>query len=486
MIPFSLAELAAAMAGRLSGGANPAAPVTGPVVIDSREVVPGAVFVALPGEHVDGHDFARTAHQAGAVVTIATREVGVPALLVDDPVQALGLLARALLDRLPAVRVVGITGSSGKTSTKDLVAGLLERLGPTVAPPGSLNNELGVPLTVLRATEDTRFLVLEMGARGRGHIDYLCRIAPPTVGVVVGVGTAHLGEFGSREAIAEAKAELVRALPPGGLAVLNADDEVVAAMAAQTPARAVLAGRDMRAGVRVTDLELDDQARPRFTLHADGDRVPVALALHGDHHAANAALAAAVALDAGMSPAEVARVLGEQVPRSRWRMEVRTRADGLTVVNDAYNANPDSTRSAVRTLVAMAGSGGTARRSWAVLGEMRELGADSVHEHEEIGRLTAAAGVDRVIAVGEPTRPLALAAGERAVWVADPREATAFLTDRVGAGDVVLLKASRAVGLERVAEDLLTAGAGAGTGAGAGVGVVAGAGTAGRGSGGTR
>ncbi len=306
MIPLSLADVAAAVGGRLSGDADPLVHVTGPVVADSRAAAPGALFVALPGDRVDGHDYAAAAVAAGAVATLAGRDVGGPAIVVGDPLAALGRLARAVVDRLPALRVVGLTGSTGKTSTKDLLAALLRGTGPTVAPRGSFNNELGVPLTALGVDERTRWLVVEMGARAPGNIAYLCAVTPPTIGVVLNVGAAHAGVFGSREVTARTKGELVEALPHDAVAVLNADDPMVVAMAARTQARIVRTGRGAGADVRAEDVVLDAAARASFTLRTPVGHAHVQLAVHGEHHVANALAAAAVALEAGMSPEQVA------------------------------------------------------------------------------------------------------------------------------------------------------------------------------------
>ena len=463
MIALSLAEVAATVGGTV-GGPGLDVVVTAPASFDSRAVQPGGLFVAVAGERVDGHAFVPGALANGAVASLATRAVDGPHVLVDDAVVALGLLARRVVDRLVAggLVVVGVTGSSGKTSTKDLLAAVLEPLGATVATQGSLNNELGVPLTVLTADASTRHLVVEMGARGAGHIADLCAVAPPRIGVVLNVGAAHAGEFGSKEATAVAKSELVAALPAGadgGVAVLNADDPLVAAMAAVTGARVVSFGLGADAGIRAEDVRLDDAGRPRFRLRvAAGEVVEVALPLHGAHHVANALAAAAVALQLGGTPAGVAAALGSAVPRSRWRMEVVERADGVTVVNDAYNANPESMRAALAALVAIAG----ARRSWAVLGEMRELGAASAAEHEEVGRLARRSGVGRLVLVGEGARPVHEAAlaegaldGEESVLVPDVPAALALLDATLRPGDVVLVKASRSSGLEKVAEGLL-------------------------------
>lgn len=455
MIALTLAEVAEAVDGRLTGVATPYAAVTGAVEFDSREVGPGGLFVALAGERADGHDFAAAAVTAGAVGVLAARSVGVgvPAVVVPDVQVALGRLAHEVLHRLPRITVVGLTGSSGKTSTKDLLAHVLGHHGRTVAPPGSFNNEIGHPHTVLRAGPDTRYLVLECSARAPGHIAALCAIAPPRIGVVLNVGTAHLGEFGSRAAIAASKAELVRALPAGdGVAVLNADDPIVAAMAQATAARVLTVGRADDATVRAEDVELDDAGRPSYTLVCPGGRSAVRLGLYGAHHVGNSLAAAAVALEVGMGVAEVAAALGTARPASRWRMEVTDTDDGVRVVNDAYNANPESMTAALRALAAMAAG----RRSWAVLGEMAELGEHGPAAHAEIGRLTAELGVDRLVAVGPIARAiLEGASGLAGEPVADVAAAVELLRREVRPGDVVLVKASRSAGLERVASGLL-------------------------------
>ncbi len=459
MIPMTLAEVAEATGARLASGADPTSMVTGSVVIDSRQVETGDLFVALPGERVDGHDYAPHAVAAGAVAAVVGRTVPVPCLLVEDPQQALARLARAVVDRV-APTVVAVTGSSGKTTTKDLLASLLSRLGPVVAPQGSFNNELGLPLTALGCDPDTRVLVTEMGARGRGHIAHLCGITPPTVSVVLNVGSAHLGEFGSREAIAAAKAEIVQALPPDGLAVLNADDPVVAAMAARTSAPVCLVGESPAAAVRADDVRLDPAGRARFVLEDGSGSAPVQLRLVGEHQVANALAAAAVGLHLGMPLVDVADGLSRAEATSRWRMEVTVRPDGVVVINDAYNANPESVRAALKTLVGIA----SGRTSWAVLGEMRELGQASLAEHDAIGRLAVRLDVSRLVAVGEGARAVHLGAahegswGRESVWVPDLDAALALLRQELQPGDVVLVKGSRLVGLEAVADALLADG----------------------------
>jgi UDP-N-acetylmuramoyl-tripeptide--D-alanyl-D-alanine ligase len=461
VISLPLSKIAEITGGATTGGAALGAEVGGPVVIDSRAVVPGALFVALRGERADGHDFAAAAVAAGAAGVLAERPLeGVPAVVVDDVVQALGRLARWVLERLSGITVVGVTGSAGKTSTKDLIAQVLSQAGPTVAATGSFNNELGHPLTVLRVDEQTRHLVLEMGARGIGHIAYLCRIAPPDIGVVLNVGSAHIGEFGSQEVVAQAKGELVEALSAAGTAVLNADDPLVRTMAARTAAKIVTFGRLPEATVRAVDEELDETGRARFTLVTPEGKVPVALRLYGAHAVSNALAAAAAAREAGLGLEEIATGLAAAEPKSRWRMEVTTRADGVVVVNDAYNANPEAMRAALDSVAHMARGG----RAFAVLGEMGELGARSVAEHEKIGQHVARGGFAGLIAVGAATAPMLDGARRQGSWtgecvqVEDVSAAVAALGERLRPGDVVLVKGSRVTGMERVAAALLADG----------------------------
>ncbi|TAM89901.1 MAG: UDP-N-acetylmuramoyl-tripeptide--D-alanyl-D-alanine ligase [Jatrophihabitans sp.] len=445
MIALTLAEIADIVGGTLV--APPTAVVTGTVEFDSRRVGPGGLFLALRGDRVDGHDFVPAALAAGAVAALVTRPVPGPHILVADGLAALAALAARVVRRLPAT-VVGVTGSSGKTSTKDLLAQLLGRLGPTVAPPGSFNNELGHPYTVLRAGTDTRFLVLENSARGIGHIRYLAAIAPPRIGVVLNVGSAHLGEFGSREAIARAKGELVEALPADGLAVLNADDPLVLGMRGRTAARVRTFGRDPGADVRAEAVRADDLGRAGFTLVTQGTRAPVRLRLVGAHHIGNALAAAAVATECGMTVPEAADALTAAGPVSHWRMEVTERPDGAVVINDAYNANPESMRAALETLAAIAAA--RSARPVAVLGEMAELGPQGPTEHARTGRLAVELGIARLVAVGEAARAYDTGTtGFR--WVPDAAAALALLRAEIGPGDVVLVKASRAASLERIA-----------------------------------
>ncbi|RLP91938.1 UDP-N-acetylmuramoyl-tripeptide--D-alanyl-D-alanine ligase [Micromonospora sp. BL4] len=445
MIALSLAEVAAAVEGRLVA-VDPAATVTGPVEFDSRKVGPGALFVAFPGEKVDGHDYAAGAISAGAVAVLGTREVpGVPMVLVGDALTAMGRLARAVVDRLPGLTVIGLTGSSGKTTTKDLIGQLTARLGSTVAPPGSFNNELGHPYTALQAGPDTRYLVLEKGSRGVGHVRYLCEIVPPRISVVLNVGTSHIGEFGSQETIAVAKGELVEALPPDGLAVLNADDPRVDAMASRTRARVVRYGEAPDADVRAEDVTLDDRGRPSYTLVVPEGRAPVRLGLTGRHQVSNTLAAAAVARELGMPLADLATALGELGLVSTRRMDVFDRPDGVTVIDDSYNANPASMSAALKALATL----GRGRRTVAVLGYMAELGPFERDGHAEVGQLAAELGVDRLLVVGEPAAPIHEGAtavgnwGGESVLLTDQAAAVEVLRGELRPGDVVLVKGSR-------------------------------------------
>jgi len=457
VIAMTLGELAEITDGRLHGVAASAVVDRAPV-IDSRQAAPGALFVAIRGDSVDGHDFAQEAVAAGATAVLAGHEIDAPSLVVDDTVAALGRVAAEIVRRLQRCTVVGITGSQGKTSTKDLLSQVLATAGATVATAGNLNNEIGVPLTCCRADANTRFLVCEMGARGLGNIAYLCSIAQPSIGVVLNVGTAHIGEFGSQDLIARSKGELVEALPTTGSAVLNADDEAVRAMAGRTRASVLTYGAAPDADVRVGDLRLGADGTPAFTLHTAARGERVRLGLLGAHQATNAAAAAAAALAAGLDLSAIAAALGSARSLSAWRMEHQVRPDGVIVVNDAYNANPDSMRSALETIATMAAA--RPGRAVAVLGEMLELGDAARTEHEAVGRLAAEAGLT-VIAVGDGARGIHDGAvairgeSDTILAVEGHDDAIAWLDAHLQPGDLVLVKASRAAGLERVAASLV-------------------------------
>ncbi|MEU0632871.1 UDP-N-acetylmuramoyl-tripeptide--D-alanyl-D-alanine ligase [Streptomyces sp. NPDC005989] len=461
MITLTLAEVAGATGGTVHDAPNPQLRITGRSASDSREVGPGGMFVAVNGARVDGHDFVGQATATGAACALATRPVGVPAVVVPDVTAALGRLAQHVLTRTGA-QVIALTGSAGKTSTKDLLAQVLARHGETVATPGSFNTEIGLPLTVLRAGENTRYLVLEMGARHQGDIAYLASLTPPQVGVVLNVGSAHVGEFGSREAIAAAKGELVEALPPaadGGVAVLNADDNLVAAMAYRTSAAVVTYGTRESADIRATDVQVS-AGRASFILHTPHRSAPVQLRLLGAHQVHNALAVAATAHAMGMDTARITEALSTAEPVSAGRLQILERADGVTIINDAFNANPESTRAGLHTLVSLSPD----RRTVAVLGEMKELGDTAATAHRDIGQLVGDLGIDVLVTVGTTGEMAALAEAARLTTAsplriesADDLDALLPLLNRLlTSGDVVLLKASKSVGLEEVANLLHT------------------------------
>lgn len=475
MIEFSAAEIAALTGGRLVG-ADPAGPaiIVTSAATDSRECVPGSLFVAKPGEQSDGHLHLGSAFGGGAVLALAEREVAgpdgapYPSVVVPDAVLAMGELAAETVRRLRAagdVTVIGITGSAGKTTTKDLLAGLLAGLGPTVAPRGSYNGEVGVPLTVFQATWETRYLVIEMGATKPGHIAYLASLVQPDVGVVLGVGSAHAGEFGGVENIARAKGELVEALAATGTAVLNADDERVLAMRSRTAARTAFftSSDDFAADgavVRARNSTTTPEGNPSFTLtFPDGGEHEVVSPLLGLHHTTNLLAAANVAYELGCAPERIAEGLRTLAAASRWRMERTDRADGVTVINDAYNANPESMRAALRTLAEL---GRGRRRTWAVLGEMLELGESTIEEHDLLGRVVVRLNISKLVCVGPNTRALFNGAvlegswGSEAVHVDDAAAAEQLLAAELEPGDIVLFKSSNGAGLrflgDRIAE----------------------------------
>jgi UDP-N-acetylmuramoyl-tripeptide--D-alanyl-D-alanine ligase len=483
MIALTAAEIADITNGRLAAEPD----ITpGSVVTDSREAAAGSLYVAKTGEAADGHDFVGAAFERGAVLALVEHEVAgadgqnYPAVVVQDSVLAMGALAAESVRRIRARRnaegapltVIGITGSAGKTTTKDLLAGILTTAGEnglgarTVAPQGSYNGEVGVPLTVFKADFDTRYLVIEMGATGVGHIRYLADMVRPDIGVVLGVGTAHAGEFGGVENIAIAKGELVEALPEAGTAILNLDDARVAGMAGRTGA-AVLgytaeAARDDRSDgagaqrVRAEGVELNASGSPEFQLFLPGDTAGhhVSSRLIGAHHVSNLLAAAAAAHAAGIAPAAIAASLSAQTAASRWRMERTERADGVTIINDAYNANPESMRAALRTLADL----GRGRRTWAVLGAMLELGPDSIREHIAVGTQVVRLNISRLVVVGREARSLYVSAvnegswGDECIFAETADEAYELLQAELQPGDLVLFKSSNSIGLRHLGD----------------------------------
>jgi UDP-N-acetylmuramoyl-tripeptide--D-alanyl-D-alanine ligase len=452
VIERPLSEIAAAVRGTLRG---PDAVVSA-VGIDSRAVGPGSLFVAISGERVDGHDFVADALERGAVAAVVHRpQIAGPVIEVPDTGRALLDLAADERGRMRGARVVGITGSNGKTSAKDLAAAVVGTRLRTHASPASFNNEIGLPLTLLGAAPGVEVVVAEMGSRREGDVRLLCDVARPDAVVVTNVGVAHMGVFGSWDAIVRAGAEAVEWLGADGTAILNADDPVARSYADGSDANVITFGLDPRADVRAEDVELAADARATFILHSTGEREPVALAVPGEHMVSNALAAAAVGRWAGLTLAECAAALkGAGV--ARWRMETFTGVSGIVVVNDAYNANPESMAAALKAARWIA----EGTRLAAVLGHMAELGPIAFEEHERLGELVVRVGVERLVTVGDEARAIARAAireGQLPEDVAtydDPMDAADDVRAWARPGDVVLVKGSRVAGLERAADAL--------------------------------
>ncbi|MEJ1180271.1 UDP-N-acetylmuramoyl-tripeptide--D-alanyl-D-alanine ligase [Pseudarthrobacter sp. NPDC055928] len=469
MIAFTAAEIAEITNGRLD--ADPEiTPLS--VVTDSREATPGSLYVAKPGEYADGHDFVGAAFGNGSTLALMERPVAgpdgenYPAVVVDDAVLAMGALAAEAVRRIRAARqaageqftVVGITGSAGKTTTKDLLAGVLATQGATVAPQGSYNGEIGVPLTVFSADSSTRYLVIEMGATGIGHIRYLADMVKPDIGVVLGVGTAHAGEFGGVGNIARAKGELVEGLSATGTAILNLDDERVAAMRDRTQATVLGFSAEGRtgAGVQAVKPDTNPAGNPEFDLVLPSGEpdLHVSSKLIGSHHVGNLLAAAAASHAAGVAGRDIAASLSTQTAASRWRMERTERADGVTIINDAYNANPESMRAALRTLADL----GRGRRTWAVLGAMLELGPESIREHTVVGTQVVRLNISRLVVVGREARPLYVSAVQEGSWgdecsfAETIEDAYELLNAELEPGDLVLFKSSNSVGLRHLGD----------------------------------
>lgn len=465
MREITSAQIAHITGGTLVGGATGREIVQGKATVDSRNVEAGDLFVAFKGARVDGHAYVQTAVDNGAalsIVTVAPEGESSPAVLVDDAQAAVSALAKVTLENARAAGdaplVIALTGSSGKTSTKDLLASILTPLADTIAPVGSRNNELGLPLTVLEMTDTTKYMVLEMGARGIGHIAHLTDIARPDISIVLNVGSAHVGEFGSVDNIQKAKSELVSALGNNGVAVLNRDDARVAAMRECAAGRIEFFSRGAAnsALAYATDVRLSDAATARFTLNVAGETRDVQLRLTGEHHVSNALAAAAAAHIAGIEIDDIASGLESASTRSPGRMEVTEVRDGITLINDAYNANPDSMKAALKALAHV----GRTRRAVAVLGEMLELGESTVRDHDDIGRTAVRLNISMLLVVGAGARAIHNGAslegsfGGESRYVEGLEEARTVLETLVEPGDVVLFKSSNGAGLARLGEDL--------------------------------
>ncbi|MEV8212156.1 UDP-N-acetylmuramoyl-tripeptide--D-alanyl-D-alanine ligase [Leifsonia sp. NPDC077715] len=469
MIAMTLAEIAEATRGTLlldGTDATPDTTVDGLSTTDSREVVPGTIFFAKPGEVTDGHLFAPQAVEAGAALLVVDHalDLPVPQLLVDDTVVALGDLATEVIARVRALgllKIVGITGSNGKTTTKNLLRAVLEQVGPTIAPRASFNNEVGAPVTMLQVTEETQFLVAEMGASGIGEIARLVRMARPDVGVVLKVGLAHAGEFGGIEKTLQAKTEMVTDLLDSDVAILNIDDARVRTMADKTIARVLWFGLDEQAAVRATDI-VSDRRGTSFTLHlpsrdgGEGESRPVRFQVLGEHHVMNALAAAASAYVLDVDIDTIVTALQSVKTAERGRMEVLGN-DEVTVINDAYNASPDSMAAAIKTLAQIAEPDG---RTIAVLGEMSELGEFSGEEHDRIGLLVVRLGIDQLVVVGPEARRMHITAINEGSWDGESvyfetqDEAFEHLQGSLRPGDTVLVKSSNSAGLRFLGDRL--------------------------------
>jgi UDP-N-acetylmuramoyl-tripeptide--D-alanyl-D-alanine ligase len=464
VIRLSLSEIAEAVNGKIVGCDHPQEFfLEGVVDTDSRLMEPGGLFFAKPGEFTDGHLFIPKAVAGGASAVVVDHEVetAVPQVIVNDTVNALGDLARYVVGRVRAqgeLTVIGITGSNGKTTTKNLVAALCATLGPTVAPRDSFNNEVGAPLTMLKLENATRFLVLELGASGIGHIHRLTDMAAPDIALVLMVGLAHAGEFGGVEATVSAKSELITGSVTGAPVILNADDARVASMAELATGEVLWFGQTTRAQVRASNIDSTLNGTTFTLTLPSGESGTIEFAVLGEHHVMNALAMASVGVTLGCSFAQIRDVLESIVRAERWRMELMGGAK-VTVINDAYNASPDSMAAALKTLVQVAAK---SHRTIAVLGEMSELGEFSGEEHDRLALLVVRLNIDQLIVVGAGARRLHISAMNEGSWDGESRyfenadDAYDYLVTFCQADDIVLVKSSNSAGLrflgDRVAE----------------------------------
>jgi len=449
MIKMKAAEIAKIMGGIFHGQDLE---IDGEFQFDSRQVTPGSVFIALKGERQDGHDFVPSALANGAALSVVSRSVSGAHIIVPDVLDGIAKLAGEFRNRLLKLKIVAITGSQGKTTTKDMLNSILTSQGQCVAPIGSYNNDIGVPITLLKCNDQTRFCILEMGARHLGDIARLTEIAVPDVGVVLKVGTAHLGEFGSRAKIAETKGELIRGLRPGATAVLGTYDEFTPKMNSNSAVKTMTFGESAGCLIRAADLELHG-GFSAFDLVTPEGRERVELQLLGVHQVPNALAAAGAAFALGISTAEIAAALSTHQNASKWRMELAD-LDGLTLINDSYNANPESMSAAFRTLSLLTQERGG--NSWAFVGKMHELGGESEELHRKIGQLAGELGIDHLVVIGEQSYISDEISADTSIHFYPDQNSASELLERFDSGDVVLVKASRAEHLEVIAEQIVT------------------------------
>ena len=449
MIALKASEIAQIVGGELKGSD---VTVTAAPVFNSSQATPGSIFLALKGEKADGHSFVAEAFTRGALLAIVIVASSERCIVVPDVLTALNKLAAHVLDLLKDLQVIALTGSQGKTTTKDLLQHILENLGRTVAPTGNFNNELGTPITLLQCDEETKFCILEMGARHIGDIALLCQMAKPNIGMVLRVGTAHIGEFGSAEAVAQAKSEMISSLDPGAVAILGQYDAFTPRMSALHKGKIITFGETTAADVRATDVEIRE-GRPHFDLVTSAGRAAVGLRLVGVHQVANALAAAAAATAVGASIDQIAVALSTADIRSKWRMEIQE-LRGVVLINDSYNSSPESAEAALRTLVLFAQERGG--QSWAFLGKMHELGESSVDRHADIGTLASELGIDHLVCIGaaEYSSKLAVSSATE-IHLFEKKEEVLQLVHQMSAGDVVLVKASRAEKFEELAQAMV-------------------------------
>ena len=450
MIKLSAREISLIVNGSLHGDEN--IMVTQAPVFDSRKAKSGSLFLALVGENTDGHNFCPDAFTNGAALALTTKVVDQPCVVVSDVMQAVADLAKFTRVQLANLTVIGITGSQGKTTTKDLLNYILSSVGETVAPVGSFNNELGVPLTILECNEQTKYCIVEMGARHIGDISALCEIAKPKIGAVLKVGNAHIGEFGSREAIAQAKSELISSLGSGGIAVLGTYDQFTPAMKVADGVSVLTFGERSDCSVRAADVEIRE-GRPHFDLVTKSGRAAVGMRLVGLHQIPNALAAAAISSALGLSVDQIAGALSMAELASKWRMEI-FELDGRLMINDSYNANPESMAAALRTLALFAQErGGSA---WAVLGKMHELGPSENADHAAIGKLVSDLAIDHLLTVSMPAYSQGITAdSETKVHELSDKNSVVTLLNAMQSGDVLLVKASRAEHFEEIAQEVV-------------------------------
>lgn len=450
MISLTTRQIAEIVQGELHCAADIL--ITKEPVFDSRQVQSGSIFLALQGDFQDGHDFAQAAMAQGAAVVLASRVVEAPCIVVPDVLGALAALAHYVRQHLPDLKVIGITGSQGKTTTKDLLASILRLQAETVATQASFNNELGAPITLLRCTQTTQYCILEMGARHKGDIKALCEMAEPDIGVVLEVGRAHIGEFGSVQAVAETKAELVKNLRESGTAILGRYDEFTPKMAEGLQVPILTFGQTHEAQIRATDIDIRE-GRAHFDLVTPQGRQAVALRLVGAHQIPNALAAAAVCTALHIPIEVIAGGLSTAELQSKWRMELHEVAD-LLIINDVYNANPDSTAAALRTLSFFAQERGG--QSWAFLGRMHELGETHDDEHAHLGLVAQSLGIDNLICIGAPEYARDLPkVGDMDLHFCKTKAEALEISNYFSPGDVVLVKASRAEKLEELVKMLI-------------------------------